>query len=326
MLEPSLRNELIELIAANFNPDEMDELGTLLFSEYDSHNLIGESSHVTLSRRRAAKLLVEHAAEKDKIKDLVKLVAELDNGIFRGRRRLIDGIENYFYNLAKIGIIYNSQKRKLYFSKEEINKMKNWGTLRNGRIYPVSIMSVDIVDNSGLVRKYRSRKMEKMYFGLWNFLERKLNEYEGRMWNWAGDGGILAFALKGHQERAVKCAVDIQRSLALFNISSENPIPEFISLRIGIDTGMIKFFLETGKIVSDVINYAAHLEKKAATPGNVAVSERVASELDPKIVSIFKNCGDFEGTDYFATTERLDTLFVNPENGCVSPISEVAEY
>jgi class 3 adenylate cyclase len=316
MLEPSLRNELIELISANFNPDEMDELGTLLFREYDSHSLAEEMFNITLSRRRAAKLLVDFTAEKDKVKDLIKLIAELDNNLFRGRRRLINGIENYFYNLAKSGIIYNSQKRKLYFTKDEISKMKNWGSLRNGRTYPVTIMSVDVVDNSALVRKYRSRIVEKMYFGLWGFLERKLMEYEGRMWNWAGDGGILAFALKGHTERAIKCAIDIQRSLGLFNISSENPIPEFVSLRIGADTGSVKFFLETGKIVSDVINYAAHLEKKAATPGKVAISDRIVSDLDPKILSIFENCGEFEGTNYWTTTERLDLLFTNSREGC----------
>jgi uncharacterized protein len=38
-----------------------------------------------------------------------------------------------------------------------------------------------------------------------------------------------------------------------------------------MDTGRLKFSIETGSIVSDVINDAAHLEKKACLPGGVCI-------------------------------------------------------
>ena len=55
---------------------------------------------------------------------------------------------------------------------------------------------------------------------------------KGLIWSWAGDGGIIAFAL-------------------------------------------VKFFRETGTIVSHVINHAAHLEKKFTHPGMVSISRTV---------------------------------------------------
>ena len=94
--------------------------------------------------------------------------------------------------------------RRLYHTKEDIKQLKNWGSLRDGRNYDVSVISVDIVQNSVLVREYGTKTMEKLYFLLRRFLDRKLAEYDGRVWNWAGDGGILAFAFDDNVNRAVK--------------------------------------------------------------------------------------------------------------------------
>ena len=70
----------------------------------------------------------------------------------------------------------------------------------------------------------------------------------------------------------------------------------------------MKFNIETGTIVSDVINYAAHLEKSATHPGTVAVSRSVYDALPPRLASIFRFGGIFEEKDYFRTIRRLDSL------------------
>ena len=67
---------------------------------------------------------------------------------------------------------------------------------------------------------------------------------DGRIWSWAGDGGIIAFAL-----------------------------------RIGVDAGLVKFCGETGRIVSHVINHASHLEKKSTRPGMVSIGRNVYDAL-----------------------------------------------
>ena len=161
--------------------------------------------------------------------------------------------------------------------------------------------------------------MERLCFELWRFLEHKLNDYDGRLWNWAGDGGLLAFTFDGHVDRAVMCAVDIQSSLPLFNISPTTPITERVELRLGVDTGTVTFLSDTGRIISDVINYAAHLEKNATQAGYVSLSQRVCFQCSPRILSIFEDAGDFEGRPYRTTVQRLDALF-----DCVPGCAEVA--
>ncbi len=314
-ISPALRNELVELIAGAFGSDGIDELGRLVFRQYSSHEIAGENSHITISRRRAARILVEYAEEQETLAELIRLIAELDGGIFRGKQLKIKDIEAFFNSLAKVGIVYDPERRRLYHTKEDVQKLKNWGSLRDGRIYDVTVFSVDIVGNSILVRSHGARTMEKLYYELWRFLERKLADYDGRMWSWAGDGGILAFTFADHTNRAVKCAIDIQTSLPLFNISPENPVNQRVALRMGMDTGQVRFYSDTGRIVSDVINYAAHLEKAGTEPGCISLSERVIERTDPKILTIFDDAGEFEGFPYRTTLRRLDLLFADAE-GC----------
>ncbi len=318
ILSPALRNDLYELLSASFNPDGIDELGHLLFRNYSGHELIGADKHVTLSRARAAKALVDHAEDRGKVSDLVQLLAELDGSQFMGRTLTIDGIEVFFNALARIGIVYDPVHRKLYHTEEDISEMRNWGSLRDGKTYEIAAMSVDIVGNSQIVREYGTKRAEELSYSLLRFLQHKLDDYDGRIWSWAGDGGILAFALEGCVNRAVMCGVDIQRSLPLFCLSPEFPIDRNISLRIGIDAGAVKFTTETGRIVSDVMNYAAHLEKGATEAGCVSASIRVANECDAKLLRLFTPNGMFEGTECL-TTPALDGLF-QERDGVQEPI------
>ena len=120
------------------------------------------------------------------------------------------------------------------------------------------------------------------------------------------------------------CAVDIQTSIPLFNVAPSNPVNEGVSLRLGIDTGEITFYSDTGRIVSDVINYAAHLEKAGTEPGCVSLSGRAADVCDQKLLSVFSSSGVFEGFPYRQTSQRLDTLFGDPD-GCLDvPFAESA--
>jgi class 3 adenylate cyclase len=310
---PALRHELCELIAGSFNLSGVDELGRLVFRQYSTHSVAGEDKHITISRHRGAQLLVEQAEMRGRIADLVKLIADLDGSHFQGRHLDVDGIEVFFNGLARAGMAYDANHRRLYYNREEIQQLKNWASLRDGRTYEISVISLDIVGNSQLVRDNGARKMEQFYYELWRFLGKKITDYDGRIWSWAGDGGLMAFTFKGHVNRCVKCAIDIQISLPLFNISSENPLNERVALRIAANTGQLRFYSDTGRIVSDVINYAVHLEKGGTAPGCVSLTERVAALTDPKTLTIFEDAGTFEGFAYKTTARRLDLLFGQPD-------------
>ena len=197
--------------------------------------------------------------------------------------------------LAKRGFVYDYKKRKVKRINEDVDELPNWGVLRAGKSYEMTIASIDIVGNSELINKNGLKKAEKLYFQFWNFLRRVLAVYEGRIWHWAGDGGILAFTFKNHPIRAVMFAMEIQHLLPVFNMDPDRPILDELVLRVGIDTGKIKFDDDTGKIVSDTINYAAHLEKSFTKPGCISISDKVLKLLPEEMRSYFSKSSKFEG-------------------------------
>ncbi len=307
-LEPAIRNDLVELIAANFKTHEVNELGRLVLGSFDSNEAAGKRSHISLSPRQCADLLVEQCEEGNQLPDLIKLVVEVDDGVVRGRPVRVDGLEEFLGKLTLTGIHYDFKTRRIVDACVDPDELPNWGCLKDGREYELTVASLDIVGNSAKVRKLGARRMEKLYATLCGFLREKLASVDGRIWSWAGDGGLIAFALKDHAARAVRFAIELQSTVPVFNLSASGSPAADVALRIGIDTGRVKFAARTGSIVSDVINYAAHLEKSAAHPGTVAISRSVYEALPARVAAVFCPGGTFEDREYFQTIRRLDSL------------------
>jgi class 3 adenylate cyclase len=306
MLDTALLHEVSELLAKSFSADEINYLGKLIDPRYDNHRLSGTKNHITISDHKAAVTLVDHCIELKKDTALVQLVIQMDEASIQGRTVRIEGLEDFLYRMSLTGIVYDFKKRKLMDNQHDKEEMENWGALKNDRIYPITIMSLDIVGNSALVRRHGTRKMEKVYFRLKQFLKTRIRFYDGRIWNFAGDGGIIAFTFKGHEQRAVNCALDIQKTLPLFLATEELPVKDQIRLRLGLDTGKQKFRNDTGAMVSDVINYAAHLEKGISEPGKVAVSETILKSVNKKTKGLFAITGEFEGRHYGLLPDEID--------------------
>lgn len=299
MLDISLRQEVIEILSASFKTAEINEIGVLLFKCFDLHEVSGTRSIATLSSRKAASILLDYCIERHREIQLLEFLINMDDALFQGRTITVEGMEAFLLKLSEFGYSYNAQKRKIIHSKEDPLDMKNWGALKEGKSYAMTILSLDIVENSRLVRTYGSGKMKKLYASLWTFLRERLSRYNGRIWSWAGDGGLLAFTMKNHLVNCVKFALEIQSLMLIFNHDPAFPLKEPIKLRIGIDSGKVPYSHSTGHIISEVINFAAHLEKGVCQPGHVAVSSKVFSSMGKGFTPFFSSAGEFEGDESY---------------------------
>lgn len=315
MLDAALRKDLVELIGSNFNADQINILGRYVIPSFDVHTLRGTDRHITVPVLEAARTLVEAAEGKKHVEGLLEVLIETDGERLDGRRVTVDGIEEFLAKMARSGILYDFDRRKVRRGDKDAAVAPNWGSLRDGRSYPVTIASIDIVGNSELVKRNGIKLMEKAYFRFWSFLNRHLGTYNGRTWSWAGDGGILAFALKNNEVRATMWALEVQATLPIFNAGRENPIPQDISARIGLDRGKVRFRQETGRIVSDTINFAAHLEKEGTAPGHVSISDEIFEELPPKLARFFGHNGIFEDRDTWTSVTRMDQPIIEDKAG-----------
>jgi class 3 adenylate cyclase len=296
MFDETLVKDLVEMYGKSLTFNDIQYVGSYLFKnrDYSIHAAAGMDAKRSVSPINAARILVEDVESKDRLKDLFAFTFELDGAPLNSRVVKLDGVENLLYRLSRTGNYYDFDRRR-FVQEADHTRLLNWGSLRDGREYPFVIASVDICDNSVLVKKHKAKVMEKVYYRLWDFLKTKLDHWEGRTWNWAGDGGILAFRGDRGPVPAVSCCLEILATLPVFNLQPDNLIKDEIHLRIGLDFGPVKFFSDTGRIVSDVINYAAHLEKKGTKPRAMSVSESVHSRLPSPMQQMFPRQQTFEG-------------------------------
>jgi adenylate cyclase len=112
----------------------------------------------------------------------------------------------------------------------------------------------------------------------------KIAEHRGRIVKTTGDGLLAEFA---SVVDAVRCAVELQRALALHNdaIAKERRI-EF---RIGINLGDI--IIDEHDIYGDGVNVAARLEA-LAEPGGICVSRVVRDQVRDRLDITFEDLGE----------------------------------
>jgi class 3 adenylate cyclase len=295
MLDPTLRNTIVEMLSGALSSDQIDEIGRFLMKHHSSHSTLGINQHFTVAPRKAASALVEECIDNSCEESLFKFLVELDGEKLLGKRVEFEDLENLMNAMARSGYLYDQKRRKVRKIRENLEDMPNWGALKEGKQYEVSVGSVDIVGSSELVKRHGRKKAEKLYYEFWNLLRRVLFVYDGRIWDWSGDGGLVAFTFKRHQERAVLFALELQQMIKVFNVNPHKTVPDDIAVRIGLDAGKIKYSDNIGQIVSDVINYAAHLEKSFTAPGGISISRDLLDAVPRKMLRHFDEKGQFEG-------------------------------
>ena len=114
--------------------------------------------------------------------------------------------------------------------------------------------------------------------------EPNIAEHRGRIVKTTGDGFLAEFP---SIVDAVRCAVELQREMALRN---ENLAKERrIEFRIGINLGDV--IIEADDIYGDGVNVAARLEALAA-PGGIYVSKVVRDQVRDKVDFGFEDLGE----------------------------------
>jgi adenylate cyclase len=112
----------------------------------------------------------------------------------------------------------------------------------------------------------------------------KIAEHRGRIVKTTGDGLLVEFA---SAVDAVRCAVELQRELALRNDSV--PKESRIEFRIGINLGDV--IIDEQDIYGDGVNVAARLEA-LAEPGGICVSRVVRDQVRDKVDFGFEDLGE----------------------------------
>jgi len=147
-----------------------------------------------------------------------------------------------------------------------------------------AILAVDVAGYSRLMGRDEEGTLAALRAIRRELGDPKIKEHRGRIVKTTGDGLLVEFA---SVVDAVRCAVDVQREMAIRNANI--PPERRIEFRMGINLGDI--IVEDGDIFGDGVNLAARLEG-LAEPGGICVSARVRSDATGKVDVVFDDLGD----------------------------------
>lgn len=184
------------------------------------------------------------------------------------------------------------------FHRKQREWRDRWGNLQDGMISHFAFMRVDVVGHSRITRDNPSTTVEDVFDSLEQHIEILARGRNGRIWSWAGDGGLLAFH-EGTRTQKVADAVATGRSIleSLPEFNQKHPFETFdttVRLRVAIHCGTAKYRQATGRIHSREVNYVSHLEHARTHPDSISISADVYRELPSAERSAFTPAGLFE--------------------------------
>jgi len=142
-----------------------------------------------------------------------------------------------------------------------------------------AILAADVVGYAALMQRAEEATYAEFERLKREVIEPGLTRHSGRLIKTTGDGAFAEFA---SPSAAVRCAVEIQESIASGRSS--------LKVRIGINLGEVIVGAD-GELFGDGINIAVRLEG-AADPGGILISEKVYSEVEGKVDAGFEDRGE----------------------------------
>lgn len=146
-----------------------------------------------------------------------------------------------------------------------------------------AILFTDIVGYTALMQENEQKAVEliKHYSAA---LERAVNEHEGKVLNYYGDGSLCTFP---SATAAVTCAIDLQKDL------QSNPT---VPLRIGLHVGEIIF--EDGKALGDGVNIASRIQSLGQA-NTILFSKEIYDKIKnhPEFKAVSLGLFDFKNVD-----------------------------
>src|SRR5689334_2749389 len=173
-----------------------------------------------------------------------------------------------------------------------------------------AILAADVAGYSRLMGVDEEGTLDRLKLLRRELADPKIKEHRGRIVKTTGDGLLVEF---GRVVDAVRCAVDVQREMAVRNASV--PAEGRIEFRIGINLGDI--IKDRGDIHGDGVNVAARLEA-LAEPGGICVSRVVRDQVRDKLDFAFEDRGE-QQVKNIARPVRVFDVRTSGETAAYSP-------
>jgi hypothetical protein len=183
----------------------------------------------------------------------------------------------------------------------------DWKQVRSGKEYMFCFLFVEL-DRGSNIKTSQFGGQNKNPADLFKkYVETQLKGSGGKVWMWMDYSGLILFPFDGKSCSAVTPLLKLILNRSIF-VVNESIFNQMLSFRIALHIGSTVYRDrgDTGKIVSDTINFIFHLGQKRADPGSVYVSEDVQAMIPPTLTGLFSDAGEYEGRKIFRMKRLAD--------------------
>jgi hypothetical protein len=258
-----------------------------VISGYDLNIRTGFPDSIPISSQIAASAVVDDAIACGRFISLVERLAVLEREGFMGRTYRIPALRDLLKAIQAEGFLWDENTRR-FMENPAIRRTPNWGCMLEHEEYRFSLLKVDIVKNSKLVKRHGEGAAREAYGELRERFTRIVEQRLGRVWKWEGDGGVAAFHYGHSATSAALAGMAFLHDLFLFNRTA-NDLGEHISVRAASHSGPLVYRASYDDISKqETAKETAELEAKRTPADTLCISAAIARSLDRVIIDRFR--------------------------------------
>ena len=274
-------------LSESMDVNVMTHMAKDIIDGYDLYERTGFRESMVVPQRDAARQIVNDMVREGVFFQLIITLIQFHTTGYKGRVYPISYLKDIVRVLNdECGYIYDAENR-IFVEDPAVRRTRNWGAFLEGHDYILSFLRLDIVGNSQLVRKYPEKLIQATYGDLRTIVTSAIDRRNGRIWNWEGDGGLIAFYFANKSLLATLSGMEILNELFIYN-SLHCKLGEPIRVRAAVNTGLCMYTEDLEELMkNDVVKETVTIESKYTKPDTMTISNTVSSKLDASLLAAF---------------------------------------
>jgi len=286
-ISPRLQSYITQALSQSIEVNLMERLAARIIGGYDLYERTGFPASIPIPQGDAARQITADLARTGNIHRFAELLVEVDRSGVMGRPVSVRLLPQIVKELEILGYRFK-EDQGIFIEAGGRGKTKGWGVLIEGQIYELSFLRIDTVGNTALVRKYSKRLVVQVYNEVRRLFSTIVENRDGRLWQWEGDGGIAAFYYGNKNVQAVLSGMEMLLELFMYNLF-QCPFSKPLQVRLAVHTGPCPFHENFERVRSDTLRRLEVIESEFAENDSLVITPGVYSDMGNKLDSFFQS-------------------------------------
>jgi hypothetical protein len=181
-------------------------------------------------------------------------------------------------------------------NKKQAPPSVSWDQVKENMEYSFCFLFVELLPSGEWKGKSGVSHQKKMQAAFHDALNRRVEDFDGKIWMWNEWTGLILFPYDGKKCDAVLPAMRLILNRVLFSIE-EGDFQAVLSYKLALHIGSTLYRRrgQTGTILSDDVNFIFHLGVKKTEADSLYLSEAAYAQISKRLYPLFEERGRFEG-------------------------------